>query len=271
VQLLLPEVRELDDDGLLELYGAQQPRLRAGFVLSTDGAAAWQGSSRRLQAPADVAAFHALRGVCDALVVGAGTARAENYGPVRPRPAAATWRAARGLPPRPPLVLVSRSLDLDPSARCFSGPTIVVTCAATDAGRRAALEQVADVLVAGEQDVDLRAAMPGLAERGLHRLLCEGGPTLLSGLLAAGLVDELCLTSSPLLVGPAPTLLAAVLREPVPLRLRYLVDGGDGVLLARYDVEARPSVAAEARSSVVQHLTEPPASSSSDRSTGTGS
>ena len=246
MQLLLPEVRELDDAGLLELYAAQSPRLRAGFVLSVDGAAALQGSSRALQAPADVAAFHALRGVCDALVVGAGTARSEDYGPVRPRPSAAAWRAEHGLPPRPPLVLVSRSLELDLSARCFSGPTLVVTCAAADAARRAAVQEVAEVLVAGEQDVDLAAALTALGDRGLRRLLCEGGPTLLSGLLVAGLVDELCLTSSPLLVGPAPTLLAGVLPEPVPLRLRSLVDGGDGVLLARYAVGSPSDAAAGA-------------------------
>ena len=278
MRLLLPEVRELDDDALLELYGAQHPGLRAGFVLSADGAAAWSGSSRGLQTPADVAVFHALRGVCDALVVGAGTARSEGYGPVRPRPPAAAWRAARALPPRPPLVLVSRSLQLDaPTWRAV--PAVVVTCAAADAGRRAALEQVTDVLVAGERDVDLPAAVAGLAERGLRRLLCEGGPTLLTALLAAGLVDELCLSTTPLLVGRAPTLLASGLDQPVPLRLRHLVDGGDGSLLTRYSVEPRSSVAAEPRSSVaaeprssiVQHLTEPPASSSSDRSTGTGS
>jgi riboflavin biosynthesis pyrimidine reductase len=278
VRLLLPEVRELDDDALLELYGAQHPRLRAGFVLSADGAAARGGSSRGLQTPADVAVFHALRGVCDALVVGAGTARAEGYGPVRPRPAAVAWRAARGLPPRPPLVLVSRSLDLEVPSGC-AGSAVVVTCAAADAGRRAALERVTDVLVAGEQEVDLATALAGLAERGLRRLLCEGGPTLLTALLAAQLVDELCLTSSPLLVGRAPTLLAAALEEPVPLRLRHLVEGDDGTLLTRYSIEPRSavaaeprsSVAAEPRSSIVQHLTEPPALSSSERSTGTGS
>jgi riboflavin biosynthesis pyrimidine reductase len=133
-------------------------------------------------------------------------------------------------------VLVSRSLSLDPAARCFSGPAVVVTCAASDPARRAALAEVAQVVVAGDDDVDLALAVHRLREQGLQRLLCEGGPSLLTALLTAGLVDELCLTSTPLLLGTAPTLLTRTLPRPVPLRLEHLVDGGDGVLLARWAV-----------------------------------
>ena len=241
MRLLLPEPRALgsDDlhDDLHDLYDSGDgPCLRAGFVLSTDGGVAWDGGSRPLQTPADEAVFHALRAVSDAVVVGAGTARAEGYGPVRPRPAGRAWRQAHGLAPQPPLVLVSRALDLDPADRCFTGPALVVTCAATDPGRRAALGEVADVLVCGEDEVDLPAAVAALHDRGLVRLLCEGGPALLTGLLGAGLVDELCLTLTPLLLGTAPTLLTRALPAPVRLDLRHLVDGGDGVLLARYGV-----------------------------------
>lgn len=240
MRLLLPAARPLPDADLVDLYGAVPgPWLRAGFVLSTDGGAALDGGSRPLQTPADQAVFFVLRAVCDAVVVGAGTARQEGYGPVRPRPAGAAWRRARGLPERPPLVLVSRSLDLDPADRCFAGPAVVVTCAGSDAGRRAALEEVADVLVAGEDRVDLPLALALLRERGLGRLLCEGGPSLLTAMLTAGLVDELCLTATPLLLGTAPTLLTSELPEPVRLRLEHLVDGGDGVLLARYTVVRR--------------------------------
>jgi len=205
--------------------------VRAGFVLSTDGAVSAGGSSRPLQSPADLLSFSTLRAVSDAVLVGAGTARSEDYGPVRPRPAGRAWRAARGLPEAPPLVLVSRSLDLDPAARCFTGPTVVVTCAAAP-GR----DRFPDVVVAGEEQVDLADAVRQLASRGLRRLLCEGGPTLLTALLRAGLVDELCLTLSPLLVGGAPGLLTGSLDAPLPLRLEHLVDAGDGVLLARYRV-----------------------------------
>ena len=232
MRLLLPEPGPLPPGGLLELYGDDAPvGVRAGFVAAVDGGIAHGGSSRPLQTPADLAAFRALRSVSDAVLVGAGTARSEDYGPVRTRPDGAAWRAEHGRPPAPTLVLVSRSLELDPGARCFTGPTVVVTCAAAR-GR----DRFPDVVVAGDEQVDLADAVRQLADRGLHRLLCEGGPTLLSAVLASGLLQELCLTLSPLLIGPATGLLTGALSEPVPLRLRTLVDGGDGALLARYDV-----------------------------------
>ena len=230
MRLLLPEARALRDEELLDLYAPPEKRwLRAGFVLSTDGGIAADGSSRPLQSPADLLAFTTLRAVSDAVVVGAGTARTEDYGPVRIRPAGRSWRAERGLPQAPPLVLVSRSLQLDPAARCFEGPTVVVTCAAAP-GR----DRFPDVVVAGQDEVDLADAVRQLADRGLTRLHCEGGPQLLTATVRALLVDELCLTLTPLLLGIAPGLLTATLDAPVPLELAHLIDGGDGVLLARY-------------------------------------
>ena len=237
MRLLLPQSRPLEWPDLLDLYGEDDDGLlRAGFVLSADGGAAVAGGSRGLQSPADQAVFAALRAVSDAVVVGAGTARAEGYRPVRVRPQGRQWRSAHGRSAAPTLVLVSRSLDLDPADACFTGPAVVVTCAAADAGRRAALEAVADVVVVGDDDVDLPTAVGALRARGLRRLLCEGGPTLLTALVAAGLVDELCLTTAPVLLGAAPTLLVRALPAPTALALVHLVDGGDGSLLTRWRV-----------------------------------
>ena len=237
MHLLLPDSRPLTLEELHELYApGAEASVRGGFVLSVDGGVARDGSSRPLQTPADETVFHVLRAVADAVVVGAGTARTEDYGPVRPRPVGAAWRAGAGLPPQPPLVLVSRSLDLDPAARCFAGPSVVVTCAAAPQP-----ERFTDVIVAGEDEVDLVEAVHQLAQRGLTRLLCEGGPQLLTSMLRQGLVDELCLTSTPVLVGAAPALLVDPQDPPVGLDLRSLVHAGDGVLLTRYGVR-RPAV-----------------------------
>ena len=229
-----PAGRSLEDwyDGPSSSY------LRGGFVVSTDGAIAADGTSRPLSGPADMAAFQALRAVSDAVVVGAGTARSEDYGPVRLRETGRAWRQEHGRPGLPRLVVVSRSLDLDPTARCFApdGSTVVVTCAGAPAAARERLAQVAEVVVAGESAVDLPTAVAALGERGLTRLLCEGGPTLLGDLLAAGLLDELCLTLTPLLVGGAPGLVPMALPAQLPLRLAHLLDAGEGVLLARYEV-----------------------------------
>ncbi len=237
MRLLLPQPRPLGPVDLHDLYDTgENPCLRGGFVVSVDGGISHAGGSRPLQSAADVAAFHALRAVTDAVVVGAGTARTEGYGPVRPRAAGTAWREQHGRPGTPPLVIVSRSLDLEPAARCFSGPAFVVTCETADARRRDQLAEVASVIVAGKARVDLQAAVRELRARGLTRLLCEGGPQLLTSLLTAGLLDELCLTLTPLLLGSAPQLLTEALGVPHGLELMHLIDGGEGVLLARYRV-----------------------------------
>lgn len=240
MELLLPERRALSEDDLLELYDpGRTASLRAGFVLSVDGAAAVEGSSRGLQVPSDQAAFRVLRTVADAVLVGAGTVRTEDYGPVRLREPGRRWRQRRGRRPDVPLVVVSRRLDLAPTGRwAGAGRPVVVTCASAPAERRTALAGVADLLVHGEDEVDLAAAVADLRQRGLPSLLCEGGPGLLSALLRADLVDELCLTVSPVLVGGAPVL-ADPLGARTPLRLVSLVDGGDGGLLCRWTVLPR--------------------------------
>jgi riboflavin biosynthesis pyrimidine reductase len=238
VRLVVPRSEPLPAGGLEDLYDpGDVPSLRVGFVTSADGAISVAGQSRALQTESDSVAFRALRTVTDAVVVGAGTARQEDYGPVRLSPTALDWRRSHGRSAEVPLVIVSRRLDLDPAARCFTaGRPIVITCDASPVARRRTLEHVADVLVQGDQHVDLPAAIAGLHTRGLVRLLCEGGPTLFADLLAVGCVDDLFLTLSPMLVGTSPGLLPLALTQPVDLELRSLVDGGDGALLFRWGV-----------------------------------
>ncbi len=201
-QLLPTYEAEVD---LLEAYrySADRTWVRANMVSSLDGTAVQDGRSGGLSGPADKLVFSALRGLADVVLVGAGTARTEGYRAPRTKPEHAGRRVELGQRPSPVLALVSRGLDIDPGSDLFTGDerTIVVTHAASDESARGRLGEVADVITAGTDDVDLGSALRRLAERGLTRVLCEGGPTLLGNVLAQGLLDELCLSLSPKAVG----------------------------------------------------------------------
>jgi riboflavin biosynthesis pyrimidine reductase len=222
MQQLHPTVREVTPEDLYDLYDAPGPRLRAGFVASVDGVIAVDGTSAALSSPADKAVFRALRTCADAVIVGAGTARDEDYGPVKHSPAAAAWRAAHGREPQTTLVVVSRRGDIPSTARFFEGPSLV----AVPEGVSAPGETI--------PTVDPVELVKALQARGLTRLLCEGGPSLLTAFLEAGVVDELCLTTAALAAGEGPRLLGQI--TPRELRLESLVLDDPGVLLARWAV-----------------------------------
>jgi riboflavin biosynthesis pyrimidine reductase len=196
---------DLDDAALTALYSRPdrtKPWLRVNFVSSIDGAATRDGVSGGLGGDADHRVFDLLRRLCDVVLVAAGTVRAEGYGPMRVDAASVAARVAAGLTPHPVFAILSGSLDLDPSSRIFlEAPIrpIVVTTGASPHSRRTALEDVADVLVCGDHELDAAAMVAAFAERGLPQVHCEGGPSLFGSLLEADVVDELCLTLSPLL------------------------------------------------------------------------
>ncbi len=218
---------------------ASRPYVFLNMVTTADGAAHIKGRTSGMGSEADRLAFRRLREHCDAVLVGAGTVRAERYGPPRLDPEAQGRRRERGLTPLPRMVVVSRSLDLDAGSRLFSDPTnrpVVLTAEDADPERRARLASVAEVLGFGTGGVDLQAALGWLRGRGVRWLLCEGGPTLNAHLLADGLVDELFLTVGSLLTGgdagrivagPLPSVLRLHLLELRELR---------GELLLRYRV-----------------------------------
>lgn len=239
---------ELDETALERWYelpeagdaAAGGPWLRLNFVASADGAATVDGRSAGLQTPADNQVFALLRDLADAVIVGAGTARAERYDALLPSPGRQRRRQRLGREAVPRLVVVSSTLDLDPDSTLFrpgAPPPIVVTHAAAPPHRHQALERVAEVVVAGRDHVRLDTALDALAGRGLRRLLCEGGPRLAASLLAAGCVDELCLTITPMLAGGgAGRILAGpALPEPARLELTHLLEA-DSTLLCRYRV-----------------------------------
>ena len=237
-RLLPSPTGDLDDAGLVEAYRLPPGRsLRMDFVASPDGSIAVDGRSAGLGSPGDKRVFRVLRALADVVLVGAGTAGTEGYRPVAPDSPVGRLREEIGRPVGLPIAVVSRRASLDPSsALVAAGSTLVVTCAAADAGRRAALTQAgATVLVCGDDDVDLPAAVDALAERGLEQVTCEGGPQLLHAALTAGVVDELDLTIAPALVGSAQRLLPDDLPAPVGLELRQVLEE-DGVLFTRYRV-----------------------------------
>ena len=240
VRQLLPDLADDVDLAIAYAFPPDRPWVRANMVASVDGAAAVDGTTKGLSGPADQRAFGVLRQLADVVLVGAGTARTERYGAEPIRPEHVERRRAAGQTPAPPISVVSRSLDLDPSSDLFAGApirTIVITCTAAPAARRRELATVADVVDAGRDAVDLAAAVDALHARGLFRVSCEGGPHLLGQLVAVERLDELCLTLSPLLVGGAPRLLADhPLPRPARLHLAHLLEA-DGFLFARYLVE----------------------------------
>jgi riboflavin biosynthesis pyrimidine reductase len=221
--------------------------LRANMIAAVDGAATdARGSSRGLSGTADRRLLVALRGLSDVVLTGATTVRREAYKRSRPRPEVVQWREARGLAPAPTLAIVSASLDFDYRSELFQseeGPRpIVLTTADAPTLRLATMRELADVIVAGDEQVDLRGAVATLAERGLMRMLCEGGPSLLGQIADAGLIDELCVTFAPSLAAcpqarPIMTWPRAR-REPVPLRLTDVLEDS-GYLFTRYRPDLR--------------------------------
>ncbi|MFJ2024872.1 pyrimidine reductase family protein [Streptomyces sp. NPDC087897] len=178
--------------------------LRANMVSTLDGAAQHDGRSQPISCAADMRIFGTLRALADVVIAGAETVRQEGYRPARAREAFAARRAAAGQGPAPAVAVVSGSLDLDFSLPLFTEPlipTLVLTGAKAPADRmEAARKAGAEVVIAGDgAGVDPARAVRELADRGLRRQLTEGGPRLLGQFVAAGVLDELCLTIAPML------------------------------------------------------------------------
>lgn len=218
--------------------GPAAPWVRANMIASVDGAATVDHRSGGLSCDEDHRLFGLLRSLADVIVVGAETVRVEGYGPARIRDEWAGLRAGR--PPSPPIAVVTTRMDLDLSARLFSqapehARTILITTAAATPQRRVEARKAADVVIGGEDFVDLRIAVASLVRRGFRRILTEGGPRLLSQLAAADLLDDLCLTVSPLLAdgGGGRITTYSAMDSPKRLRLAHVLEAG-GSLFCRY-------------------------------------
>lgn len=214
---------------------AERPYVVTNFAVTIDGHATVDGLSGKIGSELDTELLMGLRERADAVLVGAGTIRAERYGRLLPDPERRSKRERDGLPAEPLAVIVSAALDLPWEIGMFTdgGPVLIVTSAEGDPPETEVSVQVDR----HRESVDLAAALGSLrAEHGVRLLLCEGGPRLHGALHSAGLVDELFVTVGPLLGGGAgPRMLEGKLAIPVSLELLGLLEAR-GELFARYRV-----------------------------------
>lgn len=225
------DLRDLEEKYAYPADG--RPWIRSNFVSTLDGAAfASDGRSGSLGGPDDTRVFALLRSLADVIIVGAGTARAEGYLPVKPSEVDADLRRRLGLKPLPPIAVVSRSLNI-PIGLIAPGQIVITTTDAPTARVEALREQV-EVITVGSGEIDWPAAKAELAAAGHPRMLCEGGPTLHGSLIEHDLLDELCLSIAPVLAtGAAPRIAHGVIPVELPMTLGHSVQAGD-LLLTRW-------------------------------------
>ncbi len=241
MQRLFPDVAtDLDPDAIYDTLRddfpeppPERPYLFLNMVTSVDGKAALNGGAGGIGSALDKRLMKATRAACDAVLHGAATLRAEKVDP-RVGPTHARAREARGLPAAPLAILLSRTGDLPLDRRYFTYPGVsrlIVSGEGTPPKQRAALAAHAELLIAPGDEPDLTWVMRTLREVYTVRyLLVEGGPNVNGNLFAAGLVDEICWTLGPKIIGGGESLTLVngpTFQAPVPLTLRsaYLHEG----------------------------------------------
>ena len=211
--------------------------VRAMMVTTLDGAAAGpDGLSGSISGAADQVVFAAVRRQADAVLIGAGTLRAERYTPMRAKAEDAEARREQGLAPAPRLVIVSGSLELPWSEPVFSEsalPPLILTGTNPDPASLARVPETCEVVTLAGDTVDAAAILDAMEERGLRRIVCEGGPTLLHDLIAARLLDEADITVAPVFTGTNMSPHTPGLREVAEFELAQVLTA-DGFLMARY-------------------------------------
>jgi riboflavin biosynthesis pyrimidine reductase len=213
-----------------------RPAVRLNMIVSVDGGTSWNGVSGALGGPADKALFSVLRSLADVVLVASATMQGEHYGPALLPAPVQDARRERGQTPVPPIAVVTRTCQFDWGTPFFAAATerpIVVTVSSSSEEDRSRAAEVAEVIVAGEHDVDLDRAVRALGASGAQSVLAEGGPTLNGQLARAGLLDELCVTLAPLLAsGDAKRLIAGSTLDALePLDLRSICEEDDYLFL----------------------------------------
>jgi riboflavin-specific deaminase-like protein len=225
--------QQLDSYRPWEQPHEDRPFVAMNFAATVDGRATIDGVSGPIGSATDTAMLAGLRTRFDAVMIGAGTMRAERYGRPVGDPEKRDKREAIGLQPDPLMVIVSGRLDLPWDAPLFTkgeGRVLIFTSSEAEPDTATPLQ-----VVRHEGFVDLGAAMRQLRhEHGIRALLCEGGPGLHGELEGAGLVDDLFLTIAPKLAGgEAPRIVEGPLPAVAELELAWLLEE-DGELFARY-------------------------------------
>jgi riboflavin-specific deaminase-like protein len=240
IRRLLPEEAEttvaeqLAGLDLNALALPDRPYLVLNFATTLDGRAAIDGRSGSIGSEADTEMLQRLRTRVDAVMIGAGTMRAERYGRMVSDPDLRASRESTGLAHDPLAVIVSNRLELPWDAGLFtSGGGEVVIFTASE--QQPPETETPVTVVRHPEGVELDTALGWLlGERGIRSVLCEGGPTLHGRLREGGIADELFLTIAPKIAGgEGPRVLEGALPDVDRVELAWLLDS-DGELFARY-------------------------------------
>jgi riboflavin biosynthesis pyrimidine reductase len=215
--------------------------VRGNMIASLDGGATADGKAGGLAGAGDRGLFSMMRHAADVILVGAATVRVENYSGAQVPLAQRHLRQNRGQTEVPPIAVVTRTGSLDPEARFFTNtevPPLILTCADFFDDTQKRLGAVAEVLNASgpESDrVDWSTTLKLLAERALFRVLTEGGPLILAQLIEQDLLDELCLTIAPILIGGLSRRIVSGPGEVhTKMRPAHLLSDDQGYLYTRY-------------------------------------
>ena len=235
----------VDDGRLSDFYGYPEDLrscwVRGNMIASLDGGATQDGRAGGLAGPGDKAVFALMRQAADVIVVGAATVRIENYSGAQLSVAQRQARQRRGQAEVPPIAIITQTGELDPDARIFTRtevPPMILTGSRSVDDTRRRLGSVAEVIDASGPEPDrvaVTTVLKILADRGLLRVLTEGGPTILSLFIENELLDELCLTVAPILVGGVARRIATGPDAAhTTMRPTHLLTDDEGYLYTRY-------------------------------------
>ncbi|MGB9307645.1 MAG: pyrimidine reductase family protein [Mycobacterium sp.] len=242
---LLGSDRQLEDGELAQLYGYPEDHdgvwVRSNFITSLDGGATADGTTSAMGGPGDKFIFNLLRELADVILIGAGTVRIENYSGAQVNVAQRQRRQARNQSEVPPLAIVTKSGALDRNLGVFTRtevPPLVLTAAAAAAETQHCLAGLAEVIGCSGDDpgsVDEAVVLAQLAARGMTRILTEGGPMLHGSFIDRGLLDELCLTIAPVVVGGLARRIATGPGQVLTrMRCAHMLTDDAGYLYTRY-------------------------------------